>query len=389
VAAAGSVTIMLDGYPLPFPIAPIIVKGTTLVPFRAISEALGISVQWEQKTSRITAVKQDVAGTKKVVLTVGSKQAIVNGKVVPLALAPTVIRDSTMIPLSFFSQQYGASVSWTQNTQTVSITSPKKDLFTLAFYAISSYDEIGYLPNFDEVSFGWSRIDRNGEFTTSGAEYSWPQADGATTPESIVQNAAGEGTLPSLMVYSVDGQGELTKNLEDPALQERTVSAIVDTAVQKGFGGITIDMEGLGMSGDIAKARTDYNDFVKNLSSKSRAAGLKLTVVLHPLNSAYTGYDYKTLGTLADQLILMAYGYGAKQTPEPLAKVDEAIRLALKQTSKDKLLLGISDDSENSNTIAAKVGLAKRYGLKGIALWRLGLLQADWSALSKTVVWKK
>lgn len=389
MAAAGSVTIMLDGYPLPFPIAPIIVKGTTLVPFRAISEALGISVQWEQKTSRITAVKQDVAGTKKVVLTVGSKQAIVNGKVVPLALAPTVIRDSTMIPLSFFSQQYGASVSWTQNTQTVSITSPKKDLFTLAFYAISSYDEIGYLPNFDEVSFGWSRIDRNGEFTTSGAEYSWPQADGATTPESIVQNAAGEGTLPSLMVYSVDGQGELTKNLEDPALQERTVSAIVDTAVQKGFGGITIDMEGLGMSGDIAKARTDYNDFVKNLSSKSRAAGLKLTVVLHPLNSAYTGYDYKTLGTLADQLILMAYGYGAKQTPEPLAKVDEAIRLALKQTSKDKLLLGISDDSENSNTIAAKVGLAKRYGLKGIALWRLGLLQADWSALSKTVVWKK
>ncbi|WP_058300753.1 stalk domain-containing protein [Gorillibacterium timonense] len=388
-ASVGAVTILLDGYPLPFPVAPIIIKGTTLVPFRAISEALGVSVQWEQKTGRITAVKQDSTSKKTIILTVGSKQALVNGKAVPLALAPTVIQGSTMIPLSFFSQQFGASVSWTQSTQTVTIVSPPKDMYTLAFYALSSYDERSYLPNFDEVTFGWSRVDRSGEFTTSGAEYRWPQADGATTPESIVQDASGKGTLPSLMVYSVDGQNELTKNLEDPALQERTVQAIVDTAVEKGFGGITLDLEGLGMNGDIAKARTDYNAFVKNLSGKARQAGLKLTVVLHPLNSAYTGYDYKTLGILADQLILMAYSYGPTKTPEPLAKVDEAIQLALKQTSKDKLLLGISADSENSSTIGAKVGLAKRYGLKGIALWRLGLLQADWSALSKTVVWKE
>ncbi|MEO3945894.1 stalk domain-containing protein [Gorillibacterium sp. CAU 1737] len=387
-SSPGAVTILLDGYPLPFPVAPVEIRGTTLVPFRAIAEALGIQVQYDGAAKRITAVKQEGSGSRKVVLTVGSKQALVDGKVVALPLAPSLISGTTMIPLSFFSQQFGASVSWTQSTRTVSIASPPKDLYTLAFYALSSYDEIRYLPSFDEVSFGWSRIDRTGEFTTSGAEYNWPLAAGATTPESIVQGAAAGGTLPSLMVYSVDGQNELTRNLEDPALQSRTIQAMVDTAVRKGFGGITLDLEGLGLSGDIAKARTDYNAFVKALSGKAKAAGLQLTIVVHPLNSAYSGYDYKTLAQLADQLVLMAYNYSSTKAPEPLAKVDEAIRLALKQVPKEKLLLGISSNSEDSTSIGVKVGLAKRYGLKGIALWRMGLLQADWTALSKTVVWK-
>ncbi|WP_438433783.1 stalk domain-containing protein [Gorillibacterium sp. sgz500922] len=386
--AKADVTILLDGYPLPFPVAPIVVKGTTLVPFRAISEALGITVQWEQKTNRITAAKSDAAGTKTVVLTVGSKQALVNGKAVALLQAPSVVGGSTLIPLSFFSQQFGAAVSWTQSTQTVTITSPKKDLYTMAYYAISSYSEIGYLPSFDEVSFGWSQIDRSGEFTTKGTDFRWPQPDGDTTPEAIVQGAEAGGTEASLMVYSVDGQGELTKNLEDAALQERTIASILETATSKGFGGITLDLEGLGLSGDIAKARTDYNAFVKKLAVRAHAAGLDLTIVLHPLNSSFKGYDYKTLGQTADRLVLMAYDYGQDKTPEPLGKVDEAIRLALKEVPKDKLLLGISSWNETGSTIGAKVGLAKRYGLKGIAIWRIGFLQPDWTALSKSVIWK-
>lgn len=32
--AAGKVSIMLDGYPLSFPVEPTVLKGTTMVPFR-------------------------------------------------------------------------------------------------------------------------------------------------------------------------------------------------------------------------------------------------------------------------------------------------------------------------------------------------------------------
>ncbi|NUU59805.1 stalk domain-containing protein [Paenibacillus agri] len=384
--ASDGVKIILDGYPLPFPVEPAMMNGTTMVPFRAISEALGIKVEWNQGAKQITATKVDAADAKVVVLTLGSKDATVNGGTVKLTVAPQNVRGTTMIPLSFFSGQFGAAVTWDQATKTVSITSPKTDMYKLGFYAQGAYGEVSLIPSFDAVAFGWSRIDRSGNFTTTGDEFRWPKPAGDVTPESLVLDAAAGGTDPYLMVYSVDGKLELTKNLEDKVLQEQTITSIVDTASQKGFKGIALDLEGLGLTGDKAKVQGEYNAFVKNLSAKAKAAGLKLTVILHPLNSSYKGYDYKTLGSLADDLIIMAYAYEDESRPEPINKVDEGIRLALQQVNKDKLILGISVYSENESSVNAKIGLAKRYGLKGIAIWRIGIIgQPALAEMSKSV----
>lgn len=385
-AATGSVSIMLDGYPLPFPVPPAVMNGTTMVPFRAISEALGIQVEWNQAAKKITATKSDAAGSKVVILTLGSTNAAVNGAVVKLAVPPQNIRGTTMIPLSFFGQQFGAGVGWNQATKTVSITSPQKEMYTLGFYAQKSYSEVSLIPNFNTIAFGWSRIGRNGQFTTTSTDFWWPKADGDVTPESIIQNAAAGGTAPYLMVYSGDKELELTKNLEDPALQQQTISSIVSLAAEKGFQGIGLDLEGLGLTGDKKTVQGQYNTFVKNLAAAARPAGLKLTVILPPLNGSYKGYDYKTLASLADDLVIMAYAYEDETKPEPLNMVDQGIRLALEQVSKDKLILGISVYSEDETSVNAKIGLAKRYGLKGIAIWRLGLIgQPVWNEMGKSV----
>lgn len=386
-AATNQVKIVLDGYSLPFPVAPVVISGTTMVPFRAISEALGIEVQWNQKLKKITATKLTDQGSKVVELTMGNKTAKVNGQNTALTLAPRTISNTTMIPLSFFSQQFGAAVGWNQATKTVSITSPREEMYTLGFYALRSYDEIKYLPSLDSAAFGWGRIDREGNFTTTGDEYKWPSSLGDITGETIVQEAQSVGTAPSFMVYALDGQLELTKNLENKQLQAKTIDGIVTTAVEKGFKGITIDFEGLGLTGDSAKVKSDYNAFVKAIATRAHSEGLTLTVVLHPINSSYKGYDYKTLGNLADELVIMAYAFEDEKGPEPIAKVDEAIRLALKETSKDKLLLGISRGSEDAASINSKIGLAKRYDLKGIALWRLGIIgPAAWAEMNKSIV---
>ncbi|MED5018614.1 stalk domain-containing protein [Paenibacillus chibensis] len=391
-AAAGKVSILLDGYPLPFPVQPTVMNGTTMVPFRAISEALGIQVVWDQKQQKITATKSSGTAMKKVELKIGSKNAVVDGVNAPLSVAPQTIQSSTMIPLSFFSQQFGAAVSWDQLAQTVSITSPQKDMYTLGFYAISSFDERAYIPSFDTVAFGWSRIEKDGQFTTqsSGVEHKWPKSAGDVTPESIIQDASDQGTSPYLMVYSVDSSLELTKNLEDPALQEDTTSKIVATAADKGFKGIALDLEGLGLTGDKDKVKTEYNAFMKKLSAKAREAGLKITIIVHPLNSSYKGNDYKTLATLADDLVIMAYAYEQEKAPEPLNKVDEAIQLALKQTTKDKLILGISLGSEKDTSVNSKIGLAKRYDLKGVAFWRLGIIgPSAWAQINQSIEMKQ
>lgn len=387
-AAQSAPAILLDGYPLPLTAAPVVKSGTTMVPFRAVAEALHVTVGWDAKTKTVTATKTDSSGSKRlVILHEGSKQANVNGANVQLAVAPFAQNGSVLIPLSFFSSHFGAAVSWNSASKTVTIKSPPEDLYTMVFYAINSFSKRSYIPRFDAVSFGWARIGDDGKLTLSGQDYYWPQAAGDVTPESIIDDTSAGGEAADLMVVATDGKGELTKLLGDTALSASAITDMVQLAVDKHFTGITLDFEGLGLTGDALAAQQSYNAFVKQLSEAAHQAGLTVTLALHPLNGSYKGYDYKTLASYADQLVIMAYDFSSEKGPEPLQQVDTAIKLALAQVDKSKLLLGISLGSETASSLNGPVGLAKRYGLKGIALWRLSLVGDDTiGALQKSVI---
>ncbi|MCI3919219.1 stalk domain-containing protein [Paenibacillus sp. TRM 82003] len=369
------ISIVLDDVALPFPVEPTIVDGTTMVPFRAISEALGVEVAWRGETRSIVAV--DPNDGKSIELTLDSKTAVVGGVAVELRVAPMSIDGSTLIPLSFFSQQFGAAVAWDGETRTVAIDSPPRDLHTMAFYAISSFRELPLLASFDSVAFGWGRIDESSAFTLEGKDFYWPPAAGEITPQSLVDDAAERGQSPYFMVFASDAKGELTAILEDESLADATIAKIVETAAERRFGGVLLDFEGLGLTGDAVAVQEQYNAFVRKLDAAAEAEALRLAIAVHPPNGAYRGYDYETLATLADELIVMAYAYEGEKAPEPLQRVDEAIRLSLEAAPAEKLLLGISMGSERADSLDAKLGLAKRYGLKGIAVWRLGLIGED------------
>jgi len=390
-SAAGSVSIVLDGVPLPLDAAPRVDKGVTLVPFRTIAEALGIAVEWNAAAQTIRATGTDASGNKaEVLLRIGRKSAQVNGAAVPLDAAPVVQQGRVLIPLAFFGRQFGAQVGWDGATQTVAIRSPQRPMRLLGFYALSSYDQVGRISALNAVAFGWSRIGPDGKFTTAGKEYKWPQPAGDVTPESIVQATNAQPADTYLLVYSVDGNGELMKMLSDPALAEDSLAQIVATAKDKGFGGVMLDYEGLGLHDDPIQARKLLNDYVADLAKRLRAEGLKLGLALQPPNGSFKGYDYKTLGSLADEIVLMAYEYHDEKTPEPSDRVDEAIRLSLAAgIAKSKLLLGVNMDHENEKSVGDKLGLAKRYGLSGVAFWRLGILTpAEMKAIDASVVKK-
>ncbi|WMT41116.1 stalk domain-containing protein [Paenibacillus sp. D2_2] len=389
--AAASVKILLDGYPLSFSGEPIVIKGTTMVPFRSISEALGITVTWNQAQKSITAVKGEGDAAVHVKLTLDNPEATVNGSPVKLAVAPKSQQGNTLIPLSFFSQQFGAKVGWDQATRTVSIASPQKKMYTLGFYAISSFSDAATIPSFNSISFGWSRIDENGKFTMQGSDFRLPSSAGDITPDVLVQGAAEANTTPYLMVYSSDVKGELTKIIEDQTYREQAITDMVQAAADYNFQGIMLDFEGLGLTTDKELTRSSFNAFVKELATATKAANLKLSLALHPLNSSYKGYDYKTLGQLADEIVIMAYNYegGGSKKPEPVDKVNEAITLALKETDKSKLILGLNMDNEDENSVNILIGLAKRYDLKGIGLWRLGIINKnEWNTIYNTVEFK-
>ncbi|TCM96153.1 copper amine oxidase-like protein [Paenibacillus sp. BK033] len=377
-AVPAKTTILLDDVELPFDSPPIIVKGVTFVPFRTIGEALGLQkVVWDEKTQTVTAEGSKQGKAVKLSMKLGSGTAVVNGTNVNLPAAPMMRNNRVLIPLSFFSTQFGAQVGWSQSTNTVTIKSPKKAMHLRTFYALSSFAERDLVNSANSVAYGWSRIDRDGNFTLEGTEYRVPEPSGDITPQSLVSDAANKSIKPYLMVYSLDGQNELTTMMGSETLRANSISGITKAISDYGFGGVVLDFEGLGFQMDKIEQQKLLNGYVKQLKD-ALPQGIALSLVVHAPNSAYQGYDYKTLASLADDLVLMAYKYNpsgtAAQVPNPNNKVNEAIQLALKAgVPKSKLLLGIDLSAETPQSIDDKLGLAKRYQLKGAALWRLGL----------------
>lgn len=380
VHADSGITVMLDNVPLQFDAAPRIEQGVTYVPFRSIGEALGIQIVWDNKAQTVKAVGLVNGQTTEVLLKIGSNTATVNGNTVKLPAAPVQRDGRLLIPLSSFSSQFGVNVSWNQQNRTVSLVSPQRAMHLRAFYALQSFQERDLVASMNSVAFGWSRIDRDGQFTLQGEEYRLPAAAGDVTPQALVADAASRSIQPYLMVYALDGNGELTNMLSNSDARQQSINGITATVSENGFGGVVLDFEGLGFKLDAVQQQKLLNDYVQQLRA-ALPTDVSLSLAVPPLNSAYKGYDYKTLAAIADDIIIMAYQYnpaGTKaQVPEPNSLVDKAIQLALDAgVPESKLLLGISLSSETPSSIDDKLGLAKRYDLKGAAFWRLGLFRA-------------
>lgn len=98
---------------------PLIRNGRTMVPLRQICEALGMAVEWNDSTKTITCTQ----GESVISLKLGSKDAVVDGKVIKLDEPANVIRSRTMVPLRFIAENLGAKVNWDGIKKTVYIIS--------------------------------------------------------------------------------------------------------------------------------------------------------------------------------------------------------------------------------------------------------------------------
>jgi len=103
--------------------APLLGTGNrTLVPLRAIVEAMGGTVQWDAALRRATSS----LGMTTVELIIDSNKAKVNGKSVPIdanaSVVPLIVSGRTMLPLRFVTESLGAQVSYQQSTKTITIT---------------------------------------------------------------------------------------------------------------------------------------------------------------------------------------------------------------------------------------------------------------------------
>ena len=108
------VTVRVNGEDITFedPEAlPKIMNNRTMLAARAFYEKIGAKVDWNGKARTVTVSKDK----DKIVLTIGSNKALVNGKEVALDSAATIVNDKTYIPVRFVSEAFGYKVKYDAN----------------------------------------------------------------------------------------------------------------------------------------------------------------------------------------------------------------------------------------------------------------------------------
>lgn len=118
------VRLQVNGAEVNGEVAGFVQNGRTMAPLRLLAEELGATVEWVQDAAQVVVTQNG----KTIVLMLGSALAEVNGESVPLpdgVPAGTILYEGqgyTMVPLRFFSETLGCTVTWVQENYTASIS---------------------------------------------------------------------------------------------------------------------------------------------------------------------------------------------------------------------------------------------------------------------------
>lgn len=105
-----------------FDAGPVIKDGRTLIPVRAITEAMGAKVEYNSETSIVKITSEDGTIVIELYLDEADEgKATVNGVVVPMDVKPGVSQNRTYVPLRFIAEQLGLKVSHDDKTGNIDI----------------------------------------------------------------------------------------------------------------------------------------------------------------------------------------------------------------------------------------------------------------------------
>lgn len=117
--SSDTIRVFLQGKRINFDVEPKIVSGRTIVPLRAIFEALGAEVNWNDRTKTVIAMH----GSNVINIKIGSKKAYINYEAIELDVPAVIYDGRTLVPVRFISESFGYEVEWDASTRTVRINS--------------------------------------------------------------------------------------------------------------------------------------------------------------------------------------------------------------------------------------------------------------------------
>ena len=134
------ITVIYNGEKLEFDVPPMLINGRTMVPMRAIFEALQATVHWNDYNQTVVGVS---TFGDRIVTPIGSTTATINDLPVTIDSPPVLVNGRTLVPLRFISESMDCTVGWDDATSTVTIESVGTEGRTIMFVATASYSQLG------------------------------------------------------------------------------------------------------------------------------------------------------------------------------------------------------------------------------------------------------
>lgn len=107
-----------DGEKITFDILPQTINGRTMVPIRAIFEAMGATVDWDNSSKSATCTKDGTI----VKMTLNSTVEYINDVPHTMDVTPVIIKGRTLAPARYVAEAFGYNVKWDEMTRSVLIS---------------------------------------------------------------------------------------------------------------------------------------------------------------------------------------------------------------------------------------------------------------------------
>lgn len=207
--AASNIKVMLNGEEIKFDVQPQFINNRTMVPLRAIFEALGATVEWDGDSQTVTSTKDDTT----ISLTINNPTMKVNDSSITLDSPACIVNDRTLVPVRAVSESFKCQVGYDGATTTVSIISDSENYQML------------YTPDNRAKAFGKADVSAQ----TGVGWYTEPvvtmyAVDGRTriTAKSEVEEYKKVGwyTEPVVTMYAADGRTRVTLKSEVEAYKK-------------------------------------------------------------------------------------------------------------------------------------------------------------------------
>ncbi|WP_324822051.1 N-acetylmuramoyl-L-alanine amidase family protein [Sinanaerobacter sp. ZZT-01] len=131
----------IDGNLIQTTVPPYIESGRSLVPARAVFEAIGATVEWSSDNPNHVGIAY---ANTQVSLTLNSSTAYVNGEEKTLEVPARLHNNSTMIPVRFVSEALSFGVGYDVDQRIIQLTSPKISQTTYGSIDKITYEDLQY-----------------------------------------------------------------------------------------------------------------------------------------------------------------------------------------------------------------------------------------------------